>query len=231
MKPSKFHTNKDIVNWLVYNIGDKYLESKSHLYKGVLVDLGCGTASHKGYFLQYCDKYIGVDWTDTIHDSQADVVSDLNEEVKLADKMADTVISLSVMEHLYEPQVFLNEAYRILKDDGNIILQVPWQWWIHEAPHDYFRYSPYALRYMFKKAGFKEVIVEAQGGFFITWLLKINYFTSRFRYVGHSKIIEKIVTIVLAPFWTFNQLIAPILDHLDRHKEAEASGYMVTARK
>jgi len=233
MKASKYHSNKGFDNWLIYNIGDKFLDKYSKYYQGILVDLGCGTAVYKEYFLQYCRKYVGVDWSNTIHNSGADIVSDLNKEIKLEDNYADTIVSLSVMEHLYEPQVFLNESYRILKKDGHIILQVPWQWWIHEAPHDYFRYTPYGLKYMFEKAGFKDVKVEPMSGFFTMWLIKLNYFLGRFRYVGHSKIIEKIVTVALIPIWTFNQLIAPLLDVLDidRHKELETTGYMVFAKK
>lgn len=229
--PSAFHDNKDLVNWLIYVNRDKFLMKYESLYKGIMIDLGCGTAPYKDFFLQYCDKYIGVDWSNTIHNSKADVNSDLNKEINLRDNTADTVISISVMEHLYEPQIFLNEAYRILKKDGHIILQVPFQWWIHEAPHDYFRYTPYGLKYMFEKAGFSNIHIEPTSGFFVTWLMKINYFTSRFRYIGHSKIVEFLVTVLFAPFWTINQLIAPILDKFDTHKEWEASGYFVTARK
>ena len=152
MRPSKFHNNKNFHNWLVYRIGDKYLDKYNHLYRGTLVDLGCGEAPYKDYFLQFAKKYIGVDWTKTLHNSKADIISDLNRKVELDDDYADTIISISVMEHLCEPQVFLNEAFRVLKNDGTMILQLPWQWHLHEAPYDYFRYSSYGLKYMLKKA-------------------------------------------------------------------------------
>ena len=41
MKPSKFHSNRGFHNWLLYDIGDKFLQKYSKFYKGVLVDLGC----------------------------------------------------------------------------------------------------------------------------------------------------------------------------------------------
>jgi SAM-dependent methyltransferase len=231
MKPSKFHSNKDLSNWIVYNIGDKYLEKYSKYYNGVLVDLGCGEAPYKKYFLQYCKKYIGVDWTKTLHNSQADIESDLNNKINLSDNSADTIISLSVMEHLYEPQIFLNEAYRILKSNGTIILQVPWQWHVHEAPHDYFRYTPYGLKYLFNKAGFKDIKIEATSGFFTMWILKFNYFTSRFRYFKRSKISYYFVTILMLPIWTLGQIIAPLLDKLDHKWSDETQGYFVIAKK
>ena len=61
MKPSKYHSNRKDINWLLYDIGDKWLEEYSKYYKGNLYDLGCGEAPYKKYFLQYCDEYIGVD--------------------------------------------------------------------------------------------------------------------------------------------------------------------------
>lgn len=119
IKPSEFHSNKKPYNWLIYDISDKWLESYSKYYKGTLVDLGCGEAPHKNYFLQYVDKYIGVDWTKTLHNFKADIISDLNKKIEIEDEFADTIISLSVMEHLCEPQIFLNESYRILKKRGD----------------------------------------------------------------------------------------------------------------
>lgn len=229
MKPSKSHSNRGWHNWLLYDINDKFLEKYSKYYKGNLYDLGCGEAPYKEYFLQYVDSYVGVDWTKTLHYLRADVVSDLNKKIELDDAVADTIISLSVMEHLCEPQIFLNESYRILKKDGVMILQVPWQWWIHESPYDFFRYTPYGLKYMFKKAGFSDIKVEAQSGFFTMWFMKINYFSNRF--VRGPKLLRWIIMVVLIPFWTFNQIIAPILDKLDRNWKAESQGYFVYAKK
>ena len=54
MKPTKCHSNKKLINWLIYNIGDKFLEKYSKCYKGILVDLGCGEAPYKSCFLQCC---------------------------------------------------------------------------------------------------------------------------------------------------------------------------------
>jgi len=229
MKPTKFHSNRQWYNWLVYNIADKFLEKYSKYYKGILVDLGCGEAPYKEYFLQYADKYIGVDWTNTLHNSKADVLSNLNEKVNLPDEYADTVVSLSVIEHLFEPQAFLNECYRIMKKGVTLVLQAPFQWWIHEAPYDYFRYTPYAFKYMLDKAGFVDIKIEPQSGFFTMWLLKFNYFTLRF--IKDPKPFRTIIKFILWIIWNLNQIIAPLLDKLDKRWNLETSGYFVIAKK
>lgn len=223
------HSNRKAHNWLIYDIGDKYLNKYSKFYKGDLYDLGCGEAPFKEFFLQFANSYTGVDWTKTLHNSKADIVSDLNTKIELDNEIADTLISISVMEHLCEPQVFLNESYRILKTDGYFILQVPWQWWIHEAPHDYFRYTPYGLKYMFEKAGFHEVNIEASSGFFTTWILKMNYFSLNF--IRGPRVMRWTIRKVLNLIWFLAQKSAPYLDKLDKNWQTEAQGYFVVARK
>jgi SAM-dependent methyltransferase len=227
--PSKYHNNRGACNWLAYDNGDKWLLEYSKYYKGILVDLGCGEAPYKEFFLQYADKYIGVDWTNTLHNSKADIVSNLNEKIELPDQYADTIISLSVMEHLCEPQIFLNESYRILKDGGMIVLSVPWMWWIHEAPYDYFRYTPYGLKYMFEKAGFKDIHVQPVSGFFTMWFLKMNYFSES--WIRGSKIRQGVTRALLTPIWYLVQKLAPWLDSLHRGWSLESVGFFVVAKK
>ena len=38
------------------------------------------------------------------------------------------------------------EAARVLRPDGTLLLAVPFMWGIHEAPRDFYRFTPYALR-------------------------------------------------------------------------------------
>jgi len=109
------------------------------------------------------------------------------------------------------------------------VLQVPWQWWIHEAPYDFFRYTPYGLKYLFEKAGFVNVLVEPQAGYFTTTVLKWNYFTSRF--IRGPKALRWLIKASLLPCWYLGQKMAPWLDRLDRNWALETSGYYVTARK
>src|SRR5258705_3003446 len=110
---------------------------------------------------------------------KADIVADLNQRLPIPDGVADTVVSFQVLEHLNEPQTMLDEAHRILAPGGCLVLAVPFQWWVHEAPHDYFRYTRFGLRHLLTKAGFSDVVVQETSGFWTTWLLKLNYQTVR----------------------------------------------------
>jgi SAM-dependent methyltransferase len=217
------------MNWLLYDVGERFLRKYAPHFKGALYDLGCGEQSHRPFFLRYANQYIGVEWSGGDDSLRPDIVADLNRPLAIADGVADTVVSLSVLEHLYEPQCMLNEAFRILKPGGAMVLQVPWQWWIHEAPHDYFRFTPYGLRYMLNKAGFQVVHIEAQCGFFTTWIVKFNYFSNRA--ITGPRYFRRFLKTFLVPFWYLGQVFAPFLDKLDKDWDLEAQGYFVLAIK
>ncbi|MDZ7662809.1 methyltransferase domain-containing protein [Thiohalophilus sp.] len=206
------------------------MEKHSHLYRGVLYDLGCGETPYKDFFLQYADKYVGVDWSSSYHNTNTDVSANLNEPLPIEPNVADTIVSLSVLEHLCEPQTMLNEAYRILKPGGNIIIQVPWQWQIHEAPYDFFRYTPYGLRYLLEKSGFTDIAIYPQTGYFTTSVMKFNYFTKRC-FIRGPKWLRRVMYGVLWPFWQIDQYIAPLLDKIDRNWSLESQGYYVLSKK
>ena len=108
MKPSKFHSNRKLHNWLIYNNSDYFLEKYKDFYKGDMYDLGCGETPYRDYFLQYANSYTGVDWGETLHDLKADVVANLNEPIDIEDNKADSIVSLATLEHLSEPQTMLN---------------------------------------------------------------------------------------------------------------------------
>lgn len=228
MKISQNHSNRSPHNWLIYDVSDAWLTRFTDQYKGHLYDLGCGEMPYKSWLLNYADQYTGVDWDSTLHELKADILADLNEPLPIESEVADTVISLSVMEHLREPQVFLREAHRILKPRGAMILQVPFMWWVHEAPYDYYRYTRFGLQYLFEKAGFVDVQVYPSTGFWTMWTLKFNYQTARL--VRGASLIRKVVGLILRGVWAIDQRIAP---WIDKHwkGESETAGYFVVAKK
>ncbi len=226
---SQNHPNRRAHNWLVYNTSDHFLEKYIPLYVGTLYDLGAGESPYKDFFLRHADKYVAVDWSGSYHEIRADILADLNEPLPIESAVADTVVSLSVLEHLREPGNMIGEAYRILKSGGSIVLQVPWQWWIHEAPQDYYRYTPYGLEYLFKKAGFVDIQVEAQAGFFTMMTLKLNYFSLRL--IRGPWPLRNAINLALHLRWYVGQKTAPILDRIDGKWALETNGYFLTARK
>jgi len=215
-------------NWLAHKTNNEQVQKYLPHMTGTVYDLGCGTRPYEKDILKRANYYVGVDWSNTMHGLHADIEADLNAPLPFTDGVADTVVTFQVLEHLHEPQIMLNEAFRILRKGGGIFLSVPFQWWLHEAPYDYYRYTRYGLEYMFEKAGFTKIEIIASAGFWFMWVLKFNYHSSR--YIRGPKPLRWLVRAVLTPFWFFGQIIAPILDKYDLN-EAETTGYFVTAQK
>lgn len=228
-KPSKNHKNSKSHNWLMYKIQDQSLIECVPYFKGIMFDFGSGDAPYREFFLKHVTEYVTVDWGSSIHDINPDVIADLNSVIPIDSNIADTIVSISVLEHLCEPEVMLSEAFRILKPNGHIFIQVPWQWWIHEEPYDYFRYSPYGLEYLLKKCGFEIVLLKPQAGFFTMIFIKTNYFLNRF--IRGPLALRFLFATLLYPLFYFNQIIAPFLDKLDKNWSYESTGFVVVARK
>ncbi len=226
--PTKHHKNRKKHNWLIYENYDFFLLCNKSLFSGALYDLGCGEMPCRDWLLQYADSYTGVDWSNTLHEFKADISADLNEPLPIENAVADTVVSFSVMEHLREPQQFLCEAHRILKKGGVMILQVPFMWWVHEEPYDYFRYTRHGLKYMFEKAGFADIDVHSQTGFWTMWILKFNY--QSIRLIRGPWPVRKFMAVLMRLIWAADQRIAPWLDSYWQC-EQETAGYFVVAKK
>lgn len=223
--PGRVHPNRRPHNEAVYVAIDAFIERHVDLYRGVLIDLGCGEAPYRTFFEQHAQRYVGVDWSGA---RGRDVVADLNRSLPFADGVAETVVSISVLEHLSEPERMLSEAFRILRPGGHLLLQVPFQWHVHEAPHDFFRYTRYGLEHLLKKAGFIDVDVAPMTGFWTMWVLKLNYQTMRL--IRGPRAARWLVRQALRPLWWLDQSAARALDRV-WPAEGETAGYAVTATR
>ncbi len=133
--------------------------------RGRLVDLGCGAVPLYEAYRDVVDSVTCVDWPSGPHGGgHIDISADLNEPLPLADRGYDTVLLTDVLEHLNRPRELLHEVCRILAPGGMLIGSVPFMYWLHEEPHDYFRYTQHALRRMAEEAGLVVHRIEPYGG-------------------------------------------------------------------
>jgi SAM-dependent methyltransferase len=215
-------------NWLAKRISNNNVRAHLAQFHGTVIDLGCGTRPYEDDILLHADRYVGLDWSNTLHELAADIVADLNRPLPIADEAVDHVVSFEVLEHLREPGVMLAESFRILRPSGSLTLSVPFQWWVHEAPWDFYRYTRHGLEYLLGKAGFVRIAIQPTSGFWVMWLLKLNYQLARM--IRGPRPLRWLLRAGLIPIWWVNQTIAPVLDRLWPF-EQETAGYFVTARK
>lgn len=64
----------------------------------------------------------------------------------LADASCDAVVCLEVLEHVRAPQAVVREIARVLKPGGRGWLSMPFLYPLHDAPHDFQRYTEFGLR-------------------------------------------------------------------------------------
>jgi SAM-dependent methyltransferase len=120
---------------------------------GRVLDVGCGDRPYET--LIPSREYIGLD-LDT-PESRARGKADAFYEGRtfpFADGYFDAVVCNQVLEHVFEPDAFVEEIARVLKAGGRLLLTVPFAWDEHEQPRDYARYSSFGLAALLQRHGF-----------------------------------------------------------------------------
>lgn len=142
-----------------------YANNIPHYTKGKLLDLGCGRVPFFGMYQAYISENICVDWGNSFHkNNYLDIEYDLTQKLPFDDCTFDTIILSDVLEHIPEPPALFNEIYRLLKKEGKLILNVPFFYCLHECPHDYYRYTEFALFRFAEQNNLKIIKIDTAGG-------------------------------------------------------------------
>jgi SAM-dependent methyltransferase len=132
---------------------------------GRVLDLGCGRVPLYGHYRDAATAVVCADWPQSLHDSQhVDVFCDVGSTLPVRDAVADTVVSSDVLEHLPDPATVFAEVARVLAPGGVLILNTPFLYPVHEAPHDYLRHTRHSLERHARLAGLEVVELVAVGG-------------------------------------------------------------------
>lgn len=219
--------------------------------RGRLLDVGCGDKPYEAMFRPYVTEYVGIEHGDTFSATSAsgrprkpDLVYD-GARLPFEDRSFDTVLNIQVLEHTPHPKELVIEMGRVLKDDGVLILSAPFQFRLHEQPHDYFRYSPHGLRALCAAAELEIVDVLPLGGLWSVIGQKLNsYLAFRVaRLSGFAQALGKLshegTAVAPARLWTL-PLVGPatvavaaaarVLDHVAPEPD-EALGFVIVARR
>ena len=123
---------------------------------GKTLDVGCGSKPYE--HLYHSDEYVGleIDSPQCRASKKADYFYDGNV-FPFADGSFDSVVANQVFEHVFNPDQFLNEVFRVLHPGGMVLLTIPFVWDEHEQPHDFARYSSFGIRALLERHGFEIV--------------------------------------------------------------------------
>src|SRR3989344_2035551 len=190
------------------------IKKYSNEIRGVTLDLGAGKSPYKDFF-KNVTRYIRMDKFD--YENKPDIIADA-VKIPLKKNSIDSVVCFQVLEHIKNPQKVVDEIYRILKKDGLCLLTTHMATVLHGEPHDYFRFTKYALKdVLFKK--FKYVKVEANGGALLSIMQLIVWGVS-----------EKLPKIISYPLVVILNMIGKSFDKIF-YNEIFTLNYIVYARK
>jgi len=100
------------------------------------------------------DDYVGLETNTPANraNKRADYFYDGNA-FPFPDQSFDSVVCNKVFEHVFTPDLFLSEIFRVLKPEGQLLLMVPFIWDEHEQPWDYARYTSFGLKSLLENNG------------------------------------------------------------------------------
>lgn len=128
---------------------DKFLEKLiDRLDFHDCIDLGGDRSSHYANIL--AKKNINYTCLNLSTNHPDDLQGDLEKPLNIADSSYDLVLSINVMEHIYDYKNLISESWRILKGNGTLIYVVPFLIRVHPHPNDYFRFTYQSIHRLFK---------------------------------------------------------------------------------
>ena len=173
---------------LAYKLFKDYIKTKN----GKFLEVGCGNCDLLNEFYKIGLDVIGTDLLETAgreYDHIKVYKNNIEKENRpFPDESINCIFSKSLVEHIYNPQIFFKESYRVLKKGGILINLTPdWEVqknkffddWTHKTP-----FSKVTMSRLYTVAGFKSC--------------KVKYF-KQLPFLWESKFLYSISNII-APF-------------------------------
>jgi SAM-dependent methyltransferase len=190
-----------------------------------VLDAGAGEGQYAPLFGK--QRYCGVDlavgdaaWNYSRLDAGADLAA-----LPFRNGAFDAAINIVTLEHVAEPARVLAEIARTLAPGAPLLVVAPHEWEVHQAPHDYFRYTRHGMKHLLEGAGLRAVEIRPVGGYFRLLARRLlnglQFFSGGFRWLWFLPA----AAILIPP-----ALILPCLDFLDRDRNFTL-GYICTASK
>ena len=203
-------------------IGDAVARFAASLPEGArLLDAGAGEAQYRRFFSR--QRYTGVDlgigdtaWDYSTLDAQADLAA-----LPFAAAAFHAAINIVTLEHVRYPARVIAELFRVLEPGGALFLVAPFEWEEHQQPHDYYRFTRYALRDLLTTAGFAVTSIQPVGGIF--------RLLSR-RILAAAEFLPFPLDWIYLLLMGVPALVLPLLDGMD-HRQNFTLGYICFARK
>ncbi len=145
-----------------------------------VVDLGAGDAPYRTLFERDGCRYLPCD-IDVPADHPTMLRLEPGKPLALGNESVDIVLSLQVLEHVWDLDWYLGEARRLLAPEGRLILSTHGTWLYHPHPTDFRRWTRTGLLAELAQRGFEVTQVQALVGP-LAW-------TTQFRALGWNRVL------------------------------------------
>lgn len=203
----------------------------------LLLDAGAGECAYKSLFLR--QRYVAIDAAvgDAAWNYHNLNVIGAIDNLPFPNNSFGAILCTETLEHLKRPYESVTEFYRVLQPGGQLFLTTPFAHAEHQIPHDYFRYTSFALTAICAGGGFAEIRVEPFGGMFTRMAYELPSVLSVFPAAGWKTRQWKLRGLLCLPVKAIlvvairaTQLVLLGLDRFD-YTRNYPFGWRVTARK
>jgi SAM-dependent methyltransferase len=80
-----------------------------------------------------------------------DIICDIGDMKPVSNESIGLVLNLESLEHLPYPQKAIDEIHRVLRPNGLLILTTVMHFKIHQAPRDYWRFTPDGIEFLLNR--------------------------------------------------------------------------------
>jgi len=196
---------------------------KKHATNLQVLDIGSSFSPYQEYFPNRVTMDInpkfGTDFVGDIH------------QMPFKDETFEMIICTEVLEHCYNPQLAVNELRRVLKTGGKLILTTRFVFPLHDSPNDYFRYTRYGIKQLFKEWGNIEPQAETEAFSAIGALMQRICFQTKLKW---NKPVKGILSVLSWIFSKLDFLIVQEYGNIEKSKEEKSimtTGWYVVAIK
>ena len=151
--------------------------------QGNVLDLGGDKNSEYLTYVQGTFKTTTVNFDKK---ARPDVVHDLEKPLPFEDSSYDWVVLCNALEHVFEYRALLQEAARVARSGGGLVVVVPFLFPLHPSPEDYHRFTASTLRREMEHLGLKDIRVVplGKGLFSARYLLLDRLLPRSFRFIN-----------------------------------------------
>ena len=134
-----FFINRKLTRSKLMDFLKKYKSDKYTLY------IGCGDQKYRCMFPNSICVDIDEKW-------KPDIVSDIHDLYQFEDNTFDCILCTEVLEHCHSPWIAADEMFRVMKQGGILLLSTRFIYPLHDAPNDFYRFTKYGLKNIFKNS-------------------------------------------------------------------------------